>query len=146
MGRDQPSDIIAQEVKAVSRTGNGVNLVMDFAGLTKTFEIGLMSLDLNGQYIAIGLFGGEAQIPLPNLVLANITLKGIAIGSLDQLKRLVELVLKKPSIYDNLKCTVYPLEDGIQVLETLAEGKMVGRAVLKCNNDDEKPLANFTSN
>ncbi|XP_022108309.1 uncharacterized protein LOC110988788 [Acanthaster planci] len=137
MGRDQPSDSIAQQVKAASRTAKGVNLVLDFVGVTKTFEIAQKSLDLNGQYLATGLLGGEAQFPLAKLVLRGITMKGIIIGSLVQLKRLVELVLKMPFIYDNLTYSVHSLDDGIQIMEKLAKGQVVGRAILKCNDDDE---------
>ena len=40
--RDKPTDSIVQQVKAAS--GDGVDLVLDFAGASKTFDIGRKSL------------------------------------------------------------------------------------------------------
>ncbi|XP_022107335.1 uncharacterized protein LOC110988280 [Acanthaster planci] len=135
MGRDQPSDSIAQQVKAASRTGNGVNLVLDFVGVTKTFDVAMKSLQTKGQYVVTGLLGGEARFSLPDLVMTANGVKGVLVGSLTQQKRLVDLVVKMPSIYENLKYSVHPMEEGIQIMEKLARGEVVGRAILKCNDD-----------
>ena len=35
---------IAQQIKTASSSGNGVDIVLDFAGLTRTFNIARMSL------------------------------------------------------------------------------------------------------
>ncbi|XP_022107322.1 uncharacterized protein LOC110988265 isoform X3 [Acanthaster planci] len=90
-----------------------------------------------GQYIVTGLLGGEVRMPLPDVVLTGVTIKGILMGRLTQLKTLLELVVKMPSIYDNLTYSVHPLEDGVQIMEKLAKGQVVGRAILKCNDDGE---------
>ena len=66
----------------------------------------------NGQYIATGLLNGEAQIPLPQLVLGGLTMKGIVVGSLVQLKRLVELVQKKPVLYLNQAILFFSMQSG----------------------------------
>ncbi|XP_022107313.1 uncharacterized protein LOC110988265 isoform X2 [Acanthaster planci] len=137
MDRDQPSDSIARQVKTVSRSGRGVDVILDFVGATKTFEIGKLSMQMCGQYIVTGLLGGEVRMPLPDVVLTGVTIKGILMGRLTQLKTLLELVVKMPSIYDNLTYSVHPLEDGVQIMEKLAKGQVVGRAILKCNDDGE---------
>ncbi|XP_022105074.1 alcohol dehydrogenase 2-like [Acanthaster planci] len=131
------SDSIIQQVKTASRTGSGVDLILDFVGSTQTFEVAKKSLRMRGRYHVIGLLGGEAHMSLPEVVLNGRSIIGIKVGSLVQLRRLVDLMAKTPSLFANLQYTVHPLEDGIQAMEKVAKGQIIGRAILKCCGDDE---------
>ncbi|XP_071810236.1 alcohol dehydrogenase-like [Asterias amurensis] len=135
--RNQTTEETAQQVNGTSTSGKGVDLVLDFVGLSETFIVAKNSLRMLGRYHVCGLLGGQADFPLPDMVLHRIQMHGIKIGSFVQLKKLVKLLEKTPSLCANLPYSVHPLVDAQSVMQLLIDGKVTGRAVLRCGETDD---------
>ncbi|XP_033638938.1 alcohol dehydrogenase-like [Asterias rubens] len=133
--RNQTTEETVQRVKTTSVSGKGVDLVLDFVGLTPTFSVAKSSLLVLGRYHVVGLLGGQANFPLPDMVLNGITMRGLAIGSFVQFRKLLKLLEKEPSVCTGLPYSVHPLAEAQEVMQQLVHGKVTGRAVLRCGED-----------
>jgi alcohol dehydrogenase, propanol-preferring len=112
----------------VDVTGGGASAVIDFVGAADTAKLGVESLTKGGKLIIVGLFGGEITMPVPFFPLRAITIQGSYVGSLPEMKELLELVRRSgpPSV----PLRTRPLEEVNAALEDLNAGKVVGRVVL----------------
>jgi D-arabinose 1-dehydrogenase-like Zn-dependent alcohol dehydrogenase len=119
------SDAVAQ-IKAA--TNGGAWAVLDLVGASVTARLGLDSLIKGGKLIIVGLFGGDITLPLPFLPMRALTIQGSYVGSLTEMKELLDLVRRKG--IPQVPLATRPLGDVNEVLNDLRAGKIVGRVVL----------------
>lgn len=115
----------------ISAAGGPVVSVVDFVNSSKTAPVAFAALRKGGRMIQVGLFGGELLIPTPVLTLKVITVQGSFVGSLPELRDLVEIARSGelppiPILEAELSAA------GVQQsLDRLAAGGVPGRIVLR---------------
>lgn len=111
-------------------TGKKIAAAIDFVNNGATASLVLGALQKGGKLVSVGLFGGEHTYPTALLALQVFTIEGNFVGSLPELKALVELAKSKD--LPMLPITQQPLNaDNLNTaLQDLAEGKSRGRTVL----------------
>jgi propanol-preferring alcohol dehydrogenase len=119
----------ADAVAQIHAAAGGAPLAaIDFVGAEATAELGFNAVDKGGTYVVVGLFGGAAPWSLPLIALKSITIRGSYAGSPGEFAQLMELA-RKGALSPN-PTTRYKLDEAEAVLNRLAEGKIIGRAVL----------------
>ena len=115
----------------LTTTGKKVAAVIDFVNNAATSSMALGALQKGGKLVSVGLFGGEHTYPTALLSLQVFTIEGNFVGSLPELKALVELA--KAQDLPKLPITEQALNaDNLNAaLQDLAAGKSRGRTVLK---------------
>ncbi|WP_255426056.1 alcohol dehydrogenase [Pseudonocardia sp. C8] len=104
--------------------------VIDFVNNSSTATAGFDSLQKAGHLVQVGLYGGELVLPNALMALKMLTIRGSFVGSLDQLRSLVELAKsgglpQTPILHEELN------EVAVQTsLDRLAQGGVPGRIVL----------------
>lgn len=122
------SDGLATDVLAA--TGGPVAGVIDFVNNEQTASAAFEVLAKGATMVQVGLFGGELTIPTALLALKMITIKGSFVGTLAELREVVELaqqdrIPRIPIIDGHLDL------DGVTgSLDRLAAGGVAGRIVL----------------
>lgn len=106
----------------------GVAASVDFVGNKATVEFAFAAARKGGQCIVVGLFGGDATLSLPPLVQRAITLRGSFVGTLEELKDLIDLA--KSGAIEALPVEEVPFENVNDALDRLRSGKVTGRLVL----------------
>lgn len=109
-------------------TGGGPRAVVDTVGANPTAKLGYGSLVKGGRYVIVGLYGGDFTIPLPTLPLRAAAVIGSYVGSLKELKELMELV--KAGKVKQVPIENRPMDQVQRSLDELRAGKIVGRVVL----------------
>lgn len=101
---------------------------IDFVGASNTAKLGIAAIAKGGKYVIVGLFGGDLTLSLPLLPMRAITIQGSYVGSLAEMRELLDLVAtgKVPPVPLNER----RLDQANAVLEELKAGSIVGRAVL----------------
>src|SRR5579883_1720640 len=97
-------------------------------GASATARLGIDAIAKGGKYVIVGLFGGDVTLSLPLLPMRAITVQGSYVGSLAEMRELLDLVAagKVAPVPLNAR----PLQEANAVLEDLKAGRIVGRAVL----------------
>jgi alcohol dehydrogenase, propanol-preferring len=108
--------------------GAPVRAAIDLVGSEQTAALGFDCLPRSGKLVIVGLFGGAAPWSLPLIPIKAATIQGSYVGSLAELKALLDLVRKKS--VPPIPVTRRPLGEANQTLDDLRRGKLVGRAVL----------------
>ncbi|MFV0294512.1 MAG: alcohol dehydrogenase, partial [Hyphomicrobiaceae bacterium] len=110
-------------------TGGGVAAAVDFVGAGASFTFGFNALQKSGRLVVVGLFGGSAELPVPMFPLKNAQVMGSYVGNLEDMRELMDLALsgKLPA----MPIATRPLAEAGEVLARLADGKIVGRVVLR---------------
>jgi len=117
----------AKQVQAA--TNGGAWAVIDFVGASDTARLGVDCLTTKGgKLIIVGLFGGDITMPTPFFPMRALTIQGSYVGSLTDMKELMELVARTGP--PPVPLTERPLEDANAALNELKAGKVVGRVVL----------------
>ncbi len=111
-------------------SGGAVAGAIDFVGMPATFGLGTAAASLakGGRYVLVGLFGGEATIPLPPLAQRALAIMGSYVGNLQELREVVKLAQD-----GRLRPTPVETRPATEVNRTLDElkaGKIVGRVAL----------------
>lgn len=114
----------------IEAAGGKIAAAIDFVNNGATASMALGALQKGGQLVSVGLFGGEHTYPTTLLALQVFTIQGNFVGSLPELKSVVELarthnlpklpITEKPLTADNINSS----------LEDLAAGRSHGRTVL----------------
>jgi alcohol dehydrogenase, propanol-preferring len=116
-------------VDEIIRTvGGSPKVQIDFVGSEQTAALSFNCAPKGGKIIMVGLFGGAAPWPLPLIAMKALTIQGNYLGSLEELGELLELIRKKS--VPPIPITLARLDDVNEMLDTLREGKVVGRVVL----------------
>ncbi|MCZ7642738.1 MAG: alcohol dehydrogenase [Pseudorhodoplanes sp.] len=113
----------------IEATGGGAWAVIDFVGSGQTVKLAIDSVVPKGaRIIVVGLFGGDITISTPVLPMRALTLQGSYVGSLPEMRELLDLVRRKglPSV----PVATRPLAEVNEALTALKAGKVVGRVVL----------------
>jgi D-arabinose 1-dehydrogenase-like Zn-dependent alcohol dehydrogenase len=118
-------DAAAQIKKA---TNGGAWAVIDLVGASNTAKLGVDCLIKGGKLIVVGLYGGDITLPLPYLPMRAMTVQGSYVGSLNEIRELLDLV-KRTGIPD-VPLATRRLDEVNAVLNELRAGKVVGRVVL----------------
>ncbi|QCP07261.1 zinc-binding dehydrogenase [Micrococcus luteus] len=110
--------------------GGGAAAVIDFVNNGATATLGFDSLAKAGQMVQVGLFGGEVTLPNALLSLKMIRISGSFVGTLQQMKDLVQIARttdlpKIPIIERQLSA-----EQVAASLDDLTAGTVSGRVVL----------------
>jgi D-arabinose 1-dehydrogenase-like Zn-dependent alcohol dehydrogenase len=118
-------DALAQIQKAA---GGGAWAVIDFVGSSATAKLGSDALIKGGRLIIVGLFGGDITMPTPYYPMRAMTIQGSYVGSLTEMKELLDLVRRTglPAV----PVAKRPLEEVNDALNDLRAGKVVGRVVV----------------
>jgi propanol-preferring alcohol dehydrogenase len=117
----------AKQIHAL--TDGGAWAVIDFVGSGDTVKLGISALlGKGGKLIVVGLFGGDITVPTPFFPMRAMTVQGSYVGSLPEMKELLELVRRTGA--PPIPVRTRPLEEVNSALEDLRAGKVVGRVVL----------------
>ena len=119
------ADAVQQIIKL---TNGGAWAVIDYVGASKTVQLGVDSITKGGRVIVVGLFGGDITVSTPFFPLRAMAIQGSYVGSLPEMKELLDLVRAKGLPPVPLKTR--RLDDVGAVLDDLRAGKVVGRVVL----------------
>ncbi|MEM9046294.1 MAG: alcohol dehydrogenase [Pseudomonadota bacterium] len=102
--------------------------VVDTVGLPATAKLGVSALAKLGRYVLVGLYGGTMKLPMPWLPQRSLTLRGSYVGSVRDLRELIDLV--RTGKVKALPTEERPLDQVNQALDDLEAGKVTGRLVL----------------
>ena len=80
----------AQQI--IDATNGGAWAVIDLVGSSATARLGIDSLIKGGKYIIVGLYGGDITVSLPPIPMRAITIQGSYVGSLPEMRELIDLV------------------------------------------------------
>jgi D-arabinose 1-dehydrogenase-like Zn-dependent alcohol dehydrogenase len=116
----------AQQI--IKLTNGGAWAVIDYVGASKTAQLGVDSITKGGSVIIVGLFGGDITVSTPFFPLRAMAIRGSYVGSLPEMKELLDLVRAKGLPPVPLKTR--RLDEVAGVLDELRAGKVVGRVVL----------------
>lgn len=116
----------AQQI--IKLTNGGAWAVVDYVGSSATVQLGVDSITKGGKVIVVGLFGGDITISTPFFPLRAMAIQGSYVGSLPEMKELLDLVRAKG--LPPVPLTTRPLDDVGAALNDLRAGKVVGRVVL----------------
>ena len=104
----------------------GFRAILDFFGESETPNNAIQLLMNQGRYLAIGT-GGEVRISTAELVAREISIMGSFVGTFTDLVEITNLTERGELVSE---VSTYPLKEVNRALHDLAEGNVVGRAVL----------------
>lgn len=108
--------------------GGPVWQVLDFVGNQQTAMLAFDVLTKGGHLVTVGLFGGAAQWPLPLLAIKALTIQGSYVGSLPELRDLVQLVAQHDlALIPTATVGLRGLRDALNALQ---QGNVTGRLIM----------------
>lgn len=116
----------AQQI--IKLTNGGAWAVNDYVGSSTTVQLGVDCITKGGKIIVIGLFGGDITVSTPFFPLKAMAIQGSYVGSLPEMKELLDLVRAKG--LPPIPMTTRPLDQVGSALDDLRAGKVIGRVVL----------------
>ena len=120
------TDAVKQIIDA---TDGGAWAVIDFVGSSATARLGADSLTTKGgTLIIVGLFGGDITMSTPFFPMRAMTIRGSYVGSLPEMRELLDLVRKTGAPPVPLRAR--PLDEANAALDDLRNGRVIGRVVL----------------
>ena len=108
--------------------GGELRAVVDTVGGEATANLGISAVRKGGRYVVVGLYGGQITLSLPTIPMRALSIMGSYVGSLDELKELMELV--KSGAVSPIPINTRPLETAYETLQDLKAGRILGRVVL----------------
>jgi len=117
--------------KIIDMTNGGAWGVIDLVGSSQSARVGYDSLIKGGKYVIVGLYGGDMTVSLPPIPMRALTIQGSYVGSLPEMKELIDLVRRTGM--PPVPVSTRPLTDVNVVMDQLRAGKVVGRVVLTPN-------------
>jgi alcohol dehydrogenase/propanol-preferring alcohol dehydrogenase len=121
-------DGAATTARIVEACGGPVAAMLDLVNGTRTAQYAFDALRKGGKLVQVGLFGGELRVPLPLMPIKALTIQGSYVGSLPELRELVDLA--KAGKVPPIPVTTQPLPTANEALMRLRDGKVTGRVVL----------------
>jgi alcohol dehydrogenase/propanol-preferring alcohol dehydrogenase len=119
-------DLTVQISKAAAAPITGV---VDFVASSATARAGIDALSKGGTYVPVGLYGGDITLQLPTIPLRAIAIRGSYVGSLAELKALVELA--KSGALGAMPIERVSHSQPNQALDRVRRGDVAGRLVLE---------------
>ena len=114
--------------KIIDMTNGGAWGVIDLVGSSQSARVGYDSLIKGGKYVIVGLYGGDITVSLPPIPMRALTIQGSYVGSLPEMKELIDLVRRTGM--PPVPVATRPLDDVNAVMDQLRAGKVIGRVVL----------------
>jgi D-arabinose 1-dehydrogenase-like Zn-dependent alcohol dehydrogenase len=116
------------QVRAASPSGRGLRAAIDLVGNPNTARFAIDTFVKGAQLVLVGLMGGEFTYPMPYFPMRALWVQGSYVGSLQDMRDLLALVLEKnlppPPIMHR------PLDEAQEAIEDLRNGRVTGRVVL----------------
>jgi len=107
----------------------GLDLIMDFVG-PETFTTSWELLKKGGTMLLCGILTSrETNLNIQFTYLRHLSIKGLNLGTLDELKELLDLVAEgtlKPYIGER-----FPLEEAAEAQKMMEENRQIGKIILK---------------
>jgi D-arabinose 1-dehydrogenase-like Zn-dependent alcohol dehydrogenase len=100
---------------------------VDLVNNTDTATLAMSGIRKGGRVILVGLYGGEIPISLVSVVQRALTIRGSSVGTVAELKDVVELARKGK--LKQIPIEKRPLSEVSRTLDELKAGKIVGRVV-----------------
>ncbi len=119
----------------IDGAGGPVAAVIDFVNSSATSRAGFDLLRKGGSMIQVGLFGGELVIPTALLALKTLTVRGSFVGTLADLRELVELAKQGGLPHIPIVDDALTAEAVQSSLDRLVVGGVPGRIVLRGRED-----------
>jgi alcohol dehydrogenase, propanol-preferring len=119
-------DLTVQISKAAAAPIIGV---VDFVASSATARAGVDALSKGGTYVPVGLYGGDITLQLPTVPLRAIAIRGSYVGSLAELRELVELA--KSGALGASPIERVPHSHPNEALDRVRKGDVAGRLVLE---------------
>jgi len=116
----------AQQV--IAATNGGSWSTIDFVGSSDTVKLAVDAVVKGGKIIIVGLFGGDITVSTPFFPMRAMTIQGSYVGSLPEMKELLELVSRTG--VPPVPLRERPLDEVNEALNDLRAGKVIGRVVL----------------
>src|SRR5699024_1158392 len=116
------------QIKAASAHGRGLRAGIDLVGNPATAQLVIDSLVKGGKLVAVGLMGGGITVPLPYFPMKALTIEGNYVGSLQDMRELMQLAREKRITAPPV--ATRPLDDAQHAIDDLRDGKVTGRVVL----------------
>ena len=123
---DPTAEGAAKRVRQI--TGGGAVATIDFVGSTASASFGLDTMGVGGTLVIVGLFGGLLPVRLPLIPLKQLTVRGSFVGSLAEMRELIDLV--GTGQVPPITVRTRPLDEAQAALCELRDGRGVGRTVL----------------
>ena len=112
----------------IAATGGGARAVLDLVGATTTMTLALASCARGGHVVMCGLMGGDLTLALPTIAMRPVIIEGSYVGTLTELRSLVELV--RAGKLSGIPVSRRPLAEANAAIADLVQGKVVGRSIL----------------
>lgn len=119
-------DVTAEIIKAA---GGPVMGVIDFVNASATARAGLDALTKGGTLVPVGLYGGDLTLSLPMMPLKGQSIRGSYVGSLQELRELIELA--KSGALEPLPVERVPQAKANEAINRVRRGDVKGRLVLE---------------
>ena len=97
-------------------------------GAEESVNFGYNLLARGGSYVIVGLFGGQISLPLPLQALTEKKLMGSYVGSLGDMKELMELVVAGK--IDPVAVETRDVSKANETLKEMKEGDLLGLVAL----------------
>ena len=123
---DAKADDAVQQIQQA--TEGGARAVLDLVGTTPTVALAVACCARGGHIVICGLMGGDITLSLPIIPMRPLTLQGSYVGTLAELRELVELVRRTKMA--PIPVSRRPLSQAHQALMDLHAGRVVGRTIL----------------
>lgn len=115
--------------RIIAACGGPAMAVIDLVNGTATARFAFDALEKGGKLVQVGLFGGELTVALPTMAMRALTVQGSYVGSVKDLRELVELA--QSGKVAALPVTQVPQSEAYDALMRLKSGSVTGRTVLK---------------
>ncbi len=114
--------------QVIGATGEGAGLILDLVGSTATATLAMQGARRGGHIVVCGLMGGDLTLSLPTLPLRPLCIEGSYVGTLTELRELVDLV--RSSGMAPIPVSRRPMHEVNQAIDDLQHGRVIGRTVL----------------
>jgi D-arabinose 1-dehydrogenase-like Zn-dependent alcohol dehydrogenase len=109
--------------------GGAIAAAIDTVGAGDTAKCALEALCKGGRLVIVGLYGGAIQLSLVVTILRALTIQGSHLGTLAELKAIVELA--RSGKLKPIPIEKRPLSDVSRTLDELKAGNIIGRVVVE---------------
>lgn len=114
--------------QVIAATQGGAGLILDLVGAAPTVTLAMQGARRGGHIVICGLMGGDLTLSLATLPLRPLCIEGSYVGTLSELRELVELV--KRTGMKPIPVSRRPMDQVNQAIDDLHHGRVIGRAVL----------------
>lgn len=114
--------------QVINATNGGARMILDLVGATSTMQLAMNAAARGCHIVVCGLMGGDITIPLPTIPMRPLKIEGSYVGTLQELRELVDLVRKTGM--KAIPVSTRPMSEINAAFDDLHHGKVIGRTVL----------------